>query len=581
MELVNIAKNNYLMILDMIKAFAYAWIPSIILLWFLLARRYNSKVLAPLLSFVFAFGFAFVAARINELIDKSFSDNQAVFFGLVALNEEFIKFAGIVLGLLIAYIIYKIKSKSHNFVEIIYNNFLAIVLAAALGFAFAENFVYGISGQGSIARFIPLIAHCLFTYFAGVGLYLFFLQKNFLKKVFYLFSGFLQAVVIHAIYNISVSNDITLHIGYKLIYATVTVGLFVWIISSYQKFIKDQETEYILNNSNTLLAKANQDLSEQESNNFFINKNSSPEISFWKVLMTSAWCPGLAHWVFRKEFFNGLTFMSLAFFTPLATVLCALAIFSEKILARDINLQGLLIAFIVIAIVTYLVIMFWSIWEFWQTNNEHSSITPNDSKRRLSSIIPISVLFLIAIVFSLFLPVIQQIGSPPPKDPDTVIKEIPIGLEWEIAKEEVTVDEIKNTEDELTLESEEIQKRINEDKINKGIEQSKNNEIQKLDKLPEVGYIGVQLSQIPMQGRLRPYIVYVYDNTSAQRSGLQENDIILSVNGRLVEGIPLHQITKLVKGPIGTSVQLQILRVGYGEITITARRTGTVFNNKE
>lgn len=566
MDLLNIAKNNYLMVLDMIKAFAYAWIPSVILLWFLLARRYNSRVIAPLLSFGFAFGFAFISAQINAIIDKSFSESQAVFFGLVACNEEFIKFSAIIMSLLIAFIIYKfIKKQNISFVEIIYNNFLAIVLASALGFAFAENFVYGISGQGSIARFIPLIAHCFFTYFAGLGIYLFFLQKNFFKRIFYLVSGFAQAVIIHAIYNLSVSNDITLSFGYKVLYILLSVIILGWVIYSYQEFIKDQETEYLLKNKSLDIAVESQEAKPLD-------------LSLWKVLITSTWCPGLAHWTFRKEFFTGLTFMSLAFFSPLAIILCSLAVLSDKIMTKVISLHQILPIFLIVAIATYTIIMLWSVWEFWQTNNEHSSLTnPNDAKRRLSAIIPVSVLFFVAIIFSLFLPVIQKIGSPPPKSPDSIIKEIPIGLEWEIAKEEVTVDEIKHTEDSLTLESEEVQKKINEDKINKGIEQSKNKEQIKLEELPDIGYIGVQLSQIPMQGKLRPYITYVYDNTSAQRSGLQENDIILAVNNKLVEGMPLHEITKLVKGPIGTSVGLRVLRVGYGEINITARRTGTVF----
>ncbi len=54
-------------------------------------------------------------------------------------------------------------------------------------------------------------------------------------------------------------------------------------------------------------------------------------------------------------------------------------------------------------------------------------------------------------------------------------------------------------------------------------------------------------------------IVAPIDNSPAQHAGLRSGEIIISVNGRDIIGLPLDQVVALVSGPVGTSVTLAIL----------------------
>jgi carboxyl-terminal processing protease len=67
--------------------------------------------------------------------------------------------------------------------------------------------------------------------------------------------------------------------------------------------------------------------------------------------------------------------------------------------------------------------------------------------------------------------------------------------------------------------------------------------------------IGVE---IQMKNR-QVVIVAPIDNSPAQRAGLHSGDIIMSVDGRDIAGLPLSQVVQRITGPVGTSVKLTVL----------------------
>jgi carboxyl-terminal processing protease len=67
--------------------------------------------------------------------------------------------------------------------------------------------------------------------------------------------------------------------------------------------------------------------------------------------------------------------------------------------------------------------------------------------------------------------------------------------------------------------------------------------------------IGVE---IQMRNR-QVVIVAPMDNSPAQRAGLHSGDIIMSVDGRDITGLPLSQVVRRITGPVGTSVKLAVL----------------------
>jgi carboxyl-terminal processing protease len=61
-------------------------------------------------------------------------------------------------------------------------------------------------------------------------------------------------------------------------------------------------------------------------------------------------------------------------------------------------------------------------------------------------------------------------------------------------------------------------------------------------------------------------IVSPLPDSPAERAGLQPGDVILTVNGREVTGMPLLDAVMLVRGPAGTTVHLEVRREGQDQL---------------
>jgi carboxyl-terminal processing protease len=71
------------------------------------------------------------------------------------------------------------------------------------------------------------------------------------------------------------------------------------------------------------------------------------------------------------------------------------------------------------------------------------------------------------------------------------------------------------------------------------------------------GGIGATIS---MNKDKQPIVVDTIENSPAAKAGIQSNDIILGVNDKTTEGLTVEQVVSLVRGPVGTSVKLTLLR---------------------
>jgi carboxyl-terminal processing protease len=60
-------------------------------------------------------------------------------------------------------------------------------------------------------------------------------------------------------------------------------------------------------------------------------------------------------------------------------------------------------------------------------------------------------------------------------------------------------------------------------------------------------------------------IVSPMDNSPAKRAGIQAGDIIVNIDGQNVEGFNINKVSKLLRGEIGTTIDLTLHREGYGE----------------
>jgi carboxyl-terminal processing protease len=71
-------------------------------------------------------------------------------------------------------------------------------------------------------------------------------------------------------------------------------------------------------------------------------------------------------------------------------------------------------------------------------------------------------------------------------------------------------------------------------------------------------YVGIGISLSTKNSQ--PRIVEVYEDTPAQRAGLRAGDLIVRIANQTVAGLALDEMTGLVRGPAGTSVQMVVTR---------------------
>lgn len=111
--------------------------------------------------------------------------------------------------------------------------------AIGLGFGMTENFLYFVSYGDSIANWIMLVIvrslfsavmHCVSTATLGalLGMAKF---KSSPKKIFYAFIGLLIAMLIHSIWNSSLSYDRTAPIGFLFMIVSIIIFISSYIIS--------------------------------------------------------------------------------------------------------------------------------------------------------------------------------------------------------------------------------------------------------------------------------------------------------------------------------------------------------------
>jgi carboxyl-terminal processing protease len=73
-------------------------------------------------------------------------------------------------------------------------------------------------------------------------------------------------------------------------------------------------------------------------------------------------------------------------------------------------------------------------------------------------------------------------------------------------------------------------------------------------------YVGIGVS-VSARGP-EPRIAEVYEGTPAADAGLRSGDVMLQINGQSVAGRALDELTSLVRGPAGSTVQMVVRRVG-------------------
>ena len=71
-------------------------------------------------------------------------------------------------------------------------------------------------------------------------------------------------------------------------------------------------------------------------------------------------------------------------------------------------------------------------------------------------------------------------------------------------------------------------------------------------------YVGIGIS-VSARGD-EPSIVEVYEDTPAQKGGLRSGDVIVRIDGREAAGLPMDQLTALVRGAKDSSVELVVRR---------------------
>lgn len=90
----------------------------------------------------------------------------------------------------------------------------------------------------------------------------------------------------------------------------------------------------------------------------------------------------------------------------------------------------------------------------------------------------------------------------------------------------------------------------------------------------EFGGLGIEVTQ--EDGFVK--VVAPIEDTPADRAGIEPNDLITSVNGESVMGLTLNEAVDLMRGPVGSEIEITVLREGTPEpfdVTIT-RETITI-----
>lgn len=165
--------------------------------------------------------------------------------------------------------------------------------AIGLGFGMSENFLYFITAQGDyvswlylvfVRTFLTALLHCSSTAFLGVALgYAKFKPR--LQKYFIGFMGLIGAIVLHGVWNASVSFSDTfiLGIGYGVSVIVLMIVLFITSIYFESRIIR-------------------RELSEESQNNFFNSKYLSV-IPYYSVRRKKGWIEES----FRKEYIRVAT----------------------------------------------------------------------------------------------------------------------------------------------------------------------------------------------------------------------------------------------------------------------------------
>ncbi len=87
-------------------------------------------------------------------------------------------------------------------------------------------------------------------------------------------------------------------------------------------------------------------------------------------------------------------------------------------------------------------------------------------------------------------------------------------------------------------------------------------DLKKLEEDTQGVYYGIGAYLSVDEKTQEPMISGVIEGTPAEEAGLRENDIIVDIDGKDVQGMELTDIVSLVKGPEGTEVKLKIYREG-------------------
>lgn len=65
--------------------------------------------------------------------------------------------------------------------------------------------------------------------------------------------------------------------------------------------------------------------------------------------------------------------------------------------------------------------------------------------------------------------------------------------------------------------------------------------------------------QVTMNAHRQVVVLTPLDNSPAQRAGVRPGEIIMTVDGKDIAGLPLSQVAREISGPVGTSVDLEML----------------------